>query len=96
MDGSHSLASATSQAGGGNFAAVAVVGAVFVLLGVVMIFDIRGAGERVVSFMLSLGTALGAEKQTRRVAAHKRLFGVGWGAMALLFGAGALLIVVLH
>jgi hypothetical protein len=87
---------AASQAHPGGYTAIAVIGVVFTLLGLVMIFDVRRLGERVVGFMILLGTALGAEKQTRRIAAHKRLFAVGWGAMALSFGVGALLIAALH
>jgi hypothetical protein len=90
------LLAATSQPGSENFAAIAVIGVAFTLLGLGMIFDVRGLGERVVGFMVSLGTALGAEKQTQRIAAHKRLFSVGWGVMALWFGVGALIIAALH
>lgn len=90
------LLGAAGQARPGSYTAIAVIGVVFTLLGLVMIFDVRRLGERVVGFMISLGTAFGAAKEARRVAAHKRFFALGWGAMALSFGIGALLIAALH
>jgi hypothetical protein len=96
MLGWHLLGVATRGSGGGNYVAIAVIGVVFTLLGMGMIFNVWGLGERVVGLMISWGPALGAGKQTGRVAAHRRLFAIGWGALALWFGVGSLLIDVLH
>ncbi len=95
--GSRSLLAATMRsAAGGHYVTIAVIGVVCAALGLGMIFNVRGVGERGVDLMIALGTALGAENQGRRVAARKRLFYIAWGAMALSFGIAALLIAVLH
>ena len=94
--GAVAFVSATRQSTGGYYAADAAIGVLFASLGLGMIFDIRGLGERVVRIMIALGTAFGAEKQGQRIAASKRFFSVGWGALALGFGVALLLIAALH
>ena len=90
------IATTTQSMHGGHYSAIAVIGVGFACLGLGMIFDVRGLGERVVRIMVALGTAFGAEKQGRKIAAHARIFYIGWGAIALWFGIAALLIALLH
>jgi hypothetical protein len=80
----------------GGYLPIAIIGIVFVSVGVAMMLDVRGFGGRIVAIMASMATVLGSGPQARKVLAHRRFFRLAWGLLAGCFGVGALLISVLH